>query len=538
MVLQDGANDGLRIQHASNVKFYNNTVNAMGHEGLYANISHGIEAYGNDVKVRASDGFRGDDCYDYSIHDNVMESYNHYYSSAGIQIASKRSLPVYNIQIFRNVFMNIWNCGIWFSAGSMPKYNGEYPIEVHHNIFMGNGLSTSSAYGALGGIVNSSGATTLVFNNTFYGNMGSGVYDSGGNSRIVSNIFVGTKLGKYSSAGSGLGVQGGGEVSYNVFYQNVKDYTKAGTGNINANPLFYKPGTDFHLQSQAGRWDPALGQWTSDSQSSPAIDAGIPLSSDSVYGEYKNEPENNGDRINAGVYGNTSQASLTGNTRQATMPPAPVADIFSTVDFSSGGGDATGDNTYIPGTGSGGTGPGAFDNMDIIERTEIPNYYDPGMAMTPTDPGLEYAPAAAPAEGILAPLFGELGPSSPNSIATCGVSTETGGLVPCGRNTDDPSTPWNECDKCDFCAAVLMGQLTIEFLLKIAGIAATLVIVLSGFLYMFAAGKSDTISKAKSMIKYTLIGFAVVFIAWTVINSLLTIMGYIDPIDGNWYTIC
>jgi hypothetical protein len=40
------------------------------------------------------------------------------------------------------------------------------------------------------------------------------------------------------------------------------------------------------------------------------------------------------------------------------------------------------------------------------------------------------------------------------------------------------------------------------------------------------------------MMKYTLIGFIVIFIAWAITDSLLMTLGYIDPIGGNWYTIC
>jgi hypothetical protein len=56
--------------HASGVRFYNNFVNAMGHEGFYALYSHGMEVYDNKIAIRASDGVRGDDSYDFSIHDN------------------------------------------------------------------------------------------------------------------------------------------------------------------------------------------------------------------------------------------------------------------------------------------------------------------------------------------------------------------------------------------------------------------------------------------------------------------------------------
>ncbi len=99
-----------------------------------------------------------------------------------------------------------------------------------------------------------------------------------------------------------------------------------GTGNLNKDPLFALPGFwasakdltkvvegtdpaavwvkgDYHLRSQAGRWDPVLG-WVKDSATSPCIDAGDPAS------PIGQEPKPNGLRVNMGAYGGTCQESL------------------------------------------------------------------------------------------------------------------------------------------------------------------------------------------------------------------------------------
>jgi hypothetical protein len=82
-----------------------------------------------------------------------------------------------------------------------------------------------------------------------------------------------------------------------------------------ADPLFANPSTsstaaDFHLKSQAGRWDPrangGAGAWVIDAVHSPAIDAGDP---GSTYTHFTIEPDPNGNRINLGAYGGTAQAS-------------------------------------------------------------------------------------------------------------------------------------------------------------------------------------------------------------------------------------
>lgn len=99
-----------------------------------------------------------------------------------------------------------------------------------------------------------------------------------------------------------------------------------GDGNIDADPLFAGPGYwadasnpdvvvpptqlnatwvegDYHLKSQAGRWDPASESWVMDEVTSPCLDAGDPDA------PVNGEPEPNGGRVNMGAYGGTAEAS-------------------------------------------------------------------------------------------------------------------------------------------------------------------------------------------------------------------------------------
>jgi len=77
-----------------------------------------------------------------------------------------------------------------------------------------------------------------------------------------------------------------------------------GTGNIDADPCFADPNIgDYHLKSQAGRWDANEGRWTKDEVTSPCIDAGDPASPIGF------EPFPNGGIINMGAYGGTEEAS-------------------------------------------------------------------------------------------------------------------------------------------------------------------------------------------------------------------------------------
>ncbi|MBN1765783.1 MAG: DUF3160 domain-containing protein [Sedimentisphaerales bacterium] len=78
-----------------------------------------------------------------------------------------------------------------------------------------------------------------------------------------------------------------------------------GLGNLDGDPLFADaPAGDFHLKSEASRWDPNQDTWLYDTLSSPGIDAGNPASElADEYVSIRNV------RINLGAYGGTAQAS-------------------------------------------------------------------------------------------------------------------------------------------------------------------------------------------------------------------------------------
>ncbi len=94
-----------------------------------------------------------------------------------------------------------------------------------------------------------------------------------------------------------------------------------GEGNMDVDPLFADPGYwdpnrtpddpnddfwvegDYHLKSEAGRWDPNSESWVIDDVTSPCIDAGDPNS------PVASEPLPNGGIVNMGAYGGTAEAS-------------------------------------------------------------------------------------------------------------------------------------------------------------------------------------------------------------------------------------
>jgi predicted outer membrane repeat protein len=77
-----------------------------------------------------------------------------------------------------------------------------------------------------------------------------------------------------------------------------------GPGNIDTDPCFADPESgDYHLKSQADRWDPPTADWIQDDVTSPCIDAGDKASPVGY------EPFPNGGVINMGAYGGTAEAS-------------------------------------------------------------------------------------------------------------------------------------------------------------------------------------------------------------------------------------
>jgi|GEM_PF-4845264 len=101
-------------------------------------------------------------------------------------------------------------------------------------------------------------------------------------------------------------------------------------GNIDIDPLFADLNNgDYHLKSQAGRWEPNQLTWIYDNVTSPCIDAGDPNS------VWTAELWPHGKRINMGAYGGTSEASMSlssvGNIANLNND---VNDLVDLVDFS------------------------------------------------------------------------------------------------------------------------------------------------------------------------------------------------------------
>lgn len=126
------------------------------------------------------------------------------------------------------------------------------------------------------------------------------------------------------------------DATAHVSYSNVEGASESvfgagtvnwGPGNIDADPCFVKLGDegtpgDYHLKSQAGRWDATARAWVQDAATSPCVDAGNPDSGEGA------ELWPHGQRANMGAYGGTPEASLS----LSALGSALVRDETGTVD--------------------------------------------------------------------------------------------------------------------------------------------------------------------------------------------------------------
>jgi len=203
-----------------------------------------------------------------------------------------------------------------------------------------NCIFTENTAGGDGGAVHAwSGSEPVITNCVFTGNRamrsGGGIASKGHSDPVLTNCIL---RANRASKGNAISVlEYVGSVTYRseitVNYSDVEGgydsaYVEEGCrvnwheGNVDADPCFADPGYwtdpcgtasewwddvwidgDYHVKSQAGRWDAKEGRWTMDDVTSPCIDAGGPMTPIGL------EPFPNGGVINMGAYGGTIEAS-------------------------------------------------------------------------------------------------------------------------------------------------------------------------------------------------------------------------------------
>jgi hypothetical protein len=184
--------------------------------------------------------------------------------------------------------VTLTNCVI--ARNSSLRWAGGLSCEELSSSVIVNNCSfwANSATEEGGGVGCFNGASATVTNSIFWSNTA-----AKGN-----EIFLEESPTRFSVAYSNVA---GGHAGIHVQGDSTLDW---GEGNIDADPLFADPNNDdFHLKSQAGRWNPNSHSWVQDDLTSPCLDTGDPMSPINL------ESFPNGGFVNMGAYGGTSKAS-------------------------------------------------------------------------------------------------------------------------------------------------------------------------------------------------------------------------------------
>ncbi|MDP2641372.1 MAG: hypothetical protein Q8P39_02420 [Candidatus Yanofskybacteria bacterium] len=115
-----------------------------------------------------------------------------------------------------------------------------------------------------------------------------------------------------------------------------------------------------------------------------------------------------------------------------------------------------------------------------------------------------------------------------------------GGLVPCGRSTNNPDTPWDERKACGIEHLFLLIHNLINFALwKVAPILIALASILTGVIWYMGAssGSANPLAETKRIWRAIGVGLLILLFAWTFLNLLLGLLGFQVGIFGNWYEI-
>jgi hypothetical protein len=249
---------------------------------------------------------------------------------AGGAVYCNNSSPTIRKCIIRNNYAGFWGGGLWFSNSRAlvtectfrENVSGDTGGGLYNRvsrITVSNCLFTDNSAAAGGGIYNIDG-TSSVKNTIFVGNSAAIAGGALRNKRVISTITNCTFFGNQAPDGGAIHnvlcegtnitncilwanpdfeIEGDAEVSY----CDVKG-GYLGQGNIDADPCFADAGSgDYHLKSEAGRWDSNSQTWVVDDVTSPCIDTGDPSSSIGW------EPYPNGGIANMGIYGGTEKAS-------------------------------------------------------------------------------------------------------------------------------------------------------------------------------------------------------------------------------------
>ncbi len=274
------------------------------------------------------------------------------------------------IYTFAYCDLMLTNCT--FTGNSATYYGGGVYNKTHidKQLIMGCMFKDNYAGYLGGGLYNTHNSNSIVQNCLFVGNSsgswGGGIHFYDCNSEVINCTLVNNEAAKGGAVGfgffneklpsnvklsncilwdNGQEIYNDDESFHDITYSCIQGFSfgrsSKNNGIITSVPCFISLGCwahiedvnvavepndpnalwvegDYHLKSQAGRWDPNSESWVLDDVTSPCIDAGDP---NSPVGD---EPEPNGGRINMGAYGGTAEASKSGSAWWFETTQGPI----------------------------------------------------------------------------------------------------------------------------------------------------------------------------------------------------------------------
>jgi len=238
----------------------------------------------------------------------------------------------------------VWDAALNCSAGRLELDSCKFTGNVAQHTCLGATVQGDFVAekciftGNIGGAIDHDSGRLIFSNCLIAGNRGQAIKTHGRYVKIQNCTFSDNHT---DIDGSALDSWNAANVSNSIFWGNSSPVIKLwppaalmmdfceieggwpGVGNINVDPGFVAPGHwdlngtpadpdddfwvdgDYHLLSQAGRWDPVSESWVRDDVTSPCIDACDPNS------PIGTEPFPNGGRSNMGAYGASETASKT-----------------------------------------------------------------------------------------------------------------------------------------------------------------------------------------------------------------------------------
>ena len=232
------------------------------------------------------------------LHSQIKDN-SGYYNSLGAGVYCWRSSAFFsNCDISNNTAQGNVQGGGAYCGGSSARIELENCVISNNTAEIGGGICAGSSGDSANDRVIITNCT-IAHNSLSSGQSASST--GGGIHSVSSNITIRNSIVWYND---GVPIMLIDPASSSPVLYSCIEGGYSGQGNIDSDPLFASSGgSDYHLRSVFGRYEPWSDRWVNDSEYSPCIDAGDPQ--DPVGAE----PLPNGKYINMGAYGGTAEAS-------------------------------------------------------------------------------------------------------------------------------------------------------------------------------------------------------------------------------------